>query len=526
MSHIKTCLIVAAGKGTRLKGFGDLKPLVNLCGKPLIEHAMLAAASSGVDRFVVVTGYKSALLNNFLESLRAKYQWSITIAHNPHYEKANGVSVLAAEQYLDKPFLLAMCDHVVEPSLYKALQNADIDSASIGLGVDYRLDNPDVDLSDVTRVALDGHYITDIGKSIPSYDAFDAGVFRASPALFGAIRDSVNETGDCSISGGMRIFARTRRAIAIDIGNTRWIDVDSPDMHNRAHAWLHPEMSAETGAEKGQKIVAVGHRGTATFAPENTIVAHEAAFALGARAIEFDIRCTRDGQFVLMHDATVNRTTDGRGRVEDLTLEQIQMLDAGMRKGSAFTGEGVPTLREALRNVKGRFCVDLDFKSGPRHSAEILAEVLEEEGFLSNQLVTVFARRRHFKKLKSLCPQYGLRPHYISARKTRLLANAYPLEVMGLRRFSFAQHAARTIRASNLHLFCNVMGRADNERGYSNAVKAGARFIQTDHLDKLVPFLEQHNLLETRVLGRDFQPVERLRGTVMENFVPGMQFST
>ena len=525
-NKITHCLIVAAGKGTRLKGFGDLKPLVNLCGKPLIEHAMLSASKAGVTNFVIVTGYKAGILKRFLESIRKKYRWQITITENPEYERANGLSVLAAEPFLTQPFYLSMCDHVVEPAIYDALANADMAPDCVGLGVDLRMKNPDVDIKDVTRVAMhkDGK-IDKIGKELKKYNAFDCGIFRAGPALFKAIHDSVDQTGDCSISGGMKVLAAAGKADAIDVGQARWMDVDSPDMHHKAHAWKSVHTNAKM--EAGQyKIVAVGHRGTKKFAPENTIAAHEAAFALGARAIEFDIRCTRDGHFILMHDSNVNRTTDGQGRVKDLTLEQIKTLDAGIRKGPEFTGERVPTLREALRNVKGRFIVDLDFKGGPKNSAEILADVLEEEGFSSGHLVSIFARRHHFKLLESLCPQYALRPHYISTNKTSMLARKFPLEIMGLRRLSFSQKAADAITGSNLYLFCNVMGRYDNEKGYADAIEAGARFIQTDHLDQLIPYLEKRNLLETNVLGRDYRPLVSPRGNVTRNFVPGAALST
>jgi len=71
-----------------------------------------------------------------------------------------------------------------------------------------------------------------------------------------------------------------------------------------------------------------------------------------------------------------------------------------------------------------------------------------------------------------------------------------------------------------------VMGRGDNERGFADAIKAGARFIQTDHLDKLIPYLEERDLLETRVLGRDYSPSSMFRGNETRNFVPGAQLST
>mgnify|MGYP000625073693 CR=1 FL=1 len=182
---------------------------------------------------------------------------------------------------------------------------------------------------------------------------------------------------------------------------------------------------------------------------------------------------------------------------------------------------------DLLVNVKGRFIVDIDFKGGPKNSAEILEDVLEEEGFSSGQLVTIFARRHHFKMLQSLCPQYALRPHYISIKKTGFLAASnLPLEIMGLRRRSFSEKAAKSITESNLYLFCNVMGRFDNETGYADAIKAGARFIQTDHLDQLIPYLEERNLLETNVLGRDYRPRVSPRGKSTTNFVPEAVLST
>ena len=516
-AKITDCLIVAAGKGTRLKGFGDLKPLVNLCGRPLIEHAMRSASEAGVQNFVIVTGYKSGILKKFLESLRKKYRWKITIVENPEYEKANGLSVLAAKPYLKNEFFLSMCDHVVEPRIYSALMAHDLAPGCVGLGVDHRLKNPDVDIKDVTRVSHDKGRILKIGKEVRKYNAFDCGIFRANPNLFAAIENSVETTGDCSISGGMKILSANSQARAIDIGEARWIDVDSPDMHKKAHKWMRGLRGKNTDKVNGAdvngtrtKIVAVGHRGSKKFAPENTLAAHEAAFALGARAIEFDVRCTKDGHFVLMHDATVNRTTNGFGRVKKMTLEQIKSLDAGSWKGQEFAGEKVPTLREALRNVKGRYVVDIDFKGGPRNSAEILSQVLEEEGFLSGHLVTIFARRFHFGLLRSLSPQYALRPHYVSVRRTNWHAQQHSLEIMGLRRLSFSFKAAKAIRDANFHLFCNVMGFSDNERGFEDSVNAGALFIQTDHLDRLIPYLEERNLLQNGVLGRDYLPTPQL----------------
>lgn len=263
-----------------------------------------------------------------------------------------------------------------------------------------------------------------------------------------------------------------------------------------------------------QLIVPVGHRGTMTYAPENTVAAHEKAYEMGARCMEFDVRCTKDGHFVVFHDRGVERTTDGRGDVEDLTLAEIQKLDAGSHKSDKFEGEAVPTLRDALRNVRGRYAVDVDFKGGPKHSAAMLDEILEDEGFTRDgaPLVTIFARHNDFALLRSLAPKHALRPHYLGRRHAQRMAKDHKLEIMGLRRYVFSFAAARNIRTHGLHLFSNTMGENEWENfeiSYDTAAKAGSLFIQTDFIDRLVEYLGSIGKLETRVLGRDYLPIEK-----------------
>ena len=256
--------------------------------------------------------------------------------------------------------------------------------------------------------------------------------------------------------------------------------------------------------ESQHKIFAVGHRGAPSYAPENTIASHDAAIALGATVVEFDIRYTKDGHFVVIHDSTVNRTTNGTGRVAELTLKEIQTLDAGSWMGPQFEGTRVPTLREALRNIKGRAGVDIDFKSGPENSGDILVEILDQEGFRNGPLVTVFARSWDYKKLTGVIGKYQLRPHYRNTNHTRKVAVEDGIEVMGLRRRAFSFRAAQTIRENNLVLFTNVMGFADGPRGFSDSIHAGAQFIQTNHLDKLAPYLAERGLLSNCIPSREF----------------------
>ena len=97
--------------------------------------------------------------------------------------------------------------------------------------------------------------------------------------------------------------------------------------------------------------VVIAHRGESSGAPENTLSAFKAALASGTNGIEFDVHLTKDGHPVVIHDATVDRCTDGTGTVLDMTLEQLKALDAGTWFAAPYEGERVPTLDEAIEAI-------------------------------------------------------------------------------------------------------------------------------------------------------------------------------
>ena len=122
------------------------------------------------------------------------------------------------------------------------------------------------------------------------------------------------------------------------------------------------------------------HRGASDECPENTLSAFRRAVELGAASIELDIHETKDGELVVMHDETVERTTRGKGRLAALTLAELRNLDCGAWKHARFAGERIPTLAEALElgRVHGvRFNVEVKAFSSPR-AAERLVGLLRE----------------------------------------------------------------------------------------------------------------------------------------------------
>ena len=123
-------------------------------------------------------------------------------------------------------------------------------------------------------------------------------------------------------------------------------------------------------------LLGIAHRGASAYAPENTLAAFDEAIRLGAAAIEFDVRVTADGVPVVLHDETVDRTTNGHGRVSELTRLDLMRLDAGSWKHPRFAGTRIPRLDEALAAVNDSAIPVLELKATV--SVELLADLLAE----------------------------------------------------------------------------------------------------------------------------------------------------
>ncbi|NOZ52009.1 MAG: NTP transferase domain-containing protein [Gammaproteobacteria bacterium] len=247
------CLIIAAGKGSRLQSKGDSKPLVSMLGIPLIERVIRAAMEAGANEFFVVVGHQGEQVRHFLARLANCLAIKITPLVNEDWDKENGLSVLKARDVLHEPFLLLMADHLFDPELVRPLAMLTLGEGEIALGVDVNTDNPLIDMEDVTRVKLEeddcilnnsnknsksnNKKIIDIGKGLADFNGFDTGVFLCSPAIFNALEQSEEKNGDTTLSGAVRILAAEGRAKAVLLDGF-WIDVDDPAAFLRAEQVL------------------------------------------------------------------------------------------------------------------------------------------------------------------------------------------------------------------------------------------------------------------------------------------------
>jgi len=232
------CLIIAAGEGSRLSNRGDSKPLVPLLGIPLIERVMLNANKVGLRDFYIVTGYNGEKVRKHLDQFSQSRDIAINHLINEEWEKQNGLSILKAKGQIRENFILLMADHIFNENILARLMETENNDSEVRLAVDYNIDNKVVDVEDVTKVLVDGNdRIINIGKNIKKYNAYDTGIFLCSPAIFEALEESV-ANGDTSLSGGMEILAKNKKARTFDIKENYWIDVDDEKAFKKAESNL------------------------------------------------------------------------------------------------------------------------------------------------------------------------------------------------------------------------------------------------------------------------------------------------
>jgi glycerophosphoryl diester phosphodiesterase len=158
----------------------------------------------------------------------------------------------------------------------------------------------------------------------------------------------------------------------------------------------------EPTAGERKQVDNVAHRGATGYAPENTIAGFDLAVDMKADYIEIDVQRSKDGELVIIHDTTVDRTTDGTGKVGDLTLQQLQGLDAGSWKGESFTGESIPTFEEILDRYHGKVGILIELKAPELYPGieEQVAEALKERNLDQPQNEKIIIQSFNFESMK------------------------------------------------------------------------------------------------------------------------------
>lgn len=236
-------------------------------------------------------------------------------------------------------------------------------------------------------------------------------------------------------------------------------------------------------------IVVIAHRGEHLHHPENTLAAFQGAVDAGADFFELDVRTTSDGKLVLMHDATADRMTGGKGEVAKMTFEDLRKLEVGVNLGPGFAGmfagTRIPSFDEALAFARGKLGVYIDSKR--ISPADAVAAVKRND---MEDHVVVYGDPKYLREVGMLSPKMRLMPEARNPTALRTLIDTLALKVTAFDAGDFNDETIRVAREANVDIYVDRLGAADNPSGWQDAVDRGAAGIQTDHPAELVQYLK------------------------------------
>ena len=154
-----------------------------------------------------------------------------------------------------------------------------------------------------------------------------------------------------------------------------------------------------------RRVLVMGHRGARGLAPENTIASFESARKIGVDCVELDVHVSKDADLIVMHDATVDRTTDGHGYIKDMSLSEIKALDAGSWFDPRYTGETAPTLTEVLEWSKGEMPLAIELKGGFEQGLVHRVIDLLWRYDMANDVILISFNHRALQHVKALTPE-------------------------------------------------------------------------------------------------------------------------
>lgn len=253
---MRQAVILAAGFGSRLaRDDRDIKPLRSVGGSTLIRRNLLLLESCGVERVVVVIGYRAEALREAVTAEAADLGLELVFVVNPDFERKNGISVLCARPHIDGDFILMMADHVFDRAIVEQAVATEVPASGAVLFVDRKIDRV-FDLDDATKVVTDGTRVLEIGKGLTRYNAIDTGIFACSPALFEALEAAraASPDADCSLSEGVAALRERGDMFVADIGAALWQDVDDEHMLANAERLLGEDLVRSTVAHLREPV--------------------------------------------------------------------------------------------------------------------------------------------------------------------------------------------------------------------------------------------------------------------------------
>jgi glycerophosphoryl diester phosphodiesterase len=242
------------------------------------------------------------------------------------------------------------------------------------------------------------------------------------------------------------------------------------------------------------KLVVIAHRGDHTIAPENSLLAIENAIHDGADFVELDIRTTKDGQLVLMHDATVDRMTNGHGKINELNFDTIRSLKLFNKNIANADTLQVPTFQEALNVCKNKINIYLDFKSAKVQ--QVYDEIIKVN--MQNNMVVYINAPNQYMDWRKQVPNMPL----ILSLNTKIsdsvaivqYLNKINIDILDGNWNEYTQQTVKAAFLKGVPVWADMQAANEDELYWKKGVELGLLGIQTDHPKELVQYLRKLKL--------------------------------
>lgn len=237
----------------------------------------------------------------------------------------------------------------------------------------------------------------------------------------------------------------------------------------------------------------LGHRGAMGVAPENTSISFKKALKQGADGVEFDVHMTADGQLVVIHDERIDRTTDGKGFIRDLTFEDLSKYDAGGFFGEEFSGERILSLEQTLDIVYDSSVINIEIKNGPIFYPGIeerIIEVIKGYNLIDKVIISSF-NHYSIKKVKEITPELRCGLLYM-AGLYQPWKYAQTVGVEAIHPFHLSIVPQVIKECKNQGIKVNVFG-VNDEKMLARVIDAGVDMIITDYPDRALELLERRS---------------------------------
>ena len=255
------------------------------------------------------------------------------------------------------------------------------------------------------------------------------------------------------------------------------------------------KLPAQTASlpEPKHKFIVIAHRGDHVEVPENTIAAYENGIKNGVDYVEIDLRTSKDSVLVIMHDATVDRMTNGKGKISELTYDEIRKLKVVDKRKDSMKTYPVPSFEEVLKTCRNKIYIYLDFKDA---SVQQSYDMIKKYGMEKQVIVyinTPFQYQEWRRLVPSMPVMLSLPDNIKNEDDLKTFLAKYPLELLDGDYSDYTAAMVKTAAAEGKKTWPDIQS-PNEDRNWDKALELGFKGLQTDHPKALIEYLKKKGL--------------------------------